>query len=204
MQRVSVNNSNTKDYEICRLKTNDLKSDSNLETNKRNSTLLNQDSYSTKDERSFSSRKQHDNGRTSVWESYLLPGYCLICNDVKPPRCHYCPVCDVCVLKRDHHCYFAGSCVGWRNHRYFIVFCFWASLGSSHVSVHLHSQDTLVVHHLRRPLRAVCSIVMHYRKNVTSCGNLYLLGVISSVLHSAWYEICRRTHILGDKGVSDV
>ncbi|XP_041361712.1 palmitoyltransferase PFA3-like [Gigantopelta aegis] len=137
MQRVFVNNSNTKDYEMCRLKTDDLKSDSNWETNKHNSTLLNQDSYSTKDERSFSSRKQHENGRTSVWASYLLPGYCLICNDVKPPRCHHCPVCDVCVLKRDHHCYFAGSCVGWRNHRYFIVFCFWASLSSSYVSVHL-------------------------------------------------------------------
>ena len=78
-----------------------------------------------------------DNKQVSISESYLLPGYCLICNDVKPPRCHHCVVCDVCVLKRDHHCYFTGSCVGWRNHRYFIVFCFWATFGSTYASVHL-------------------------------------------------------------------
>ena len=100
-------------------------------------TITHNTSLSTTHGRCVDMQDEPENDQATVWDSYLLPGYCTICSDVRPARCHHCPICDVCVLKRDHHCYFAGSCVGWRNHRYFIVFCFWAAVGSSYVVIHL-------------------------------------------------------------------
>ena len=55
---------------------------------------------------------------------------CLICNTQRPPRTHHCPICQKCVLKRDHHCFFTGTCIGLNNQRHFVVFTFWASLGT--------------------------------------------------------------------------
>ncbi|XP_046362496.1 palmitoyltransferase ZDHHC22-like [Haliotis rufescens] len=55
---------------------------------------------------------------------------CFTCNQLVPPRAKHCPLCDRCVLKRDHHCFFAGCCIGFHNQRYFIVFCFYGTLGA--------------------------------------------------------------------------
>lgn len=56
--------------------------------------------------------------------------FCERCQAKVAARAKHCSMCDVCVLKRDHHCFFAGCCVGFHNQRYFVVFCFYASLGS--------------------------------------------------------------------------
>ncbi|XP_064597142.1 palmitoyltransferase ZDHHC22-like [Liolophura sinensis] len=56
--------------------------------------------------------------------------FCERCQATVVARAKHCYMCDVCVLKRDHHCFFAGCCVGFHNQRYFVVFCFYASLGS--------------------------------------------------------------------------
>lgn len=61
---------------------------------------------------------------------------CLVCERVRPPRCHHCALCHKCVLKRDHHCYFAGACVGLYNQRHFIVFTFWASVATVYAFCH--------------------------------------------------------------------
>ncbi|KAI1714377.1 DHHC palmitoyltransferase domain-containing protein [Ditylenchus destructor] len=55
---------------------------------------------------------------------------CVECNIITPKRCHHCPLCNICVLRKDHHCFLIGGCVGLANQRYFIVFLFWAAIGS--------------------------------------------------------------------------
>ncbi|KAK6184260.1 hypothetical protein SNE40_006764 [Patella caerulea] len=62
---------------------------------------------------------------------------CLICQKLRPPRCHHCTLCGICVLKRDHHCYFARACVGINNQRHFTVFLFWALFGTVYSSCHM-------------------------------------------------------------------
>ena len=54
---------------------------------------------------------------------------CVVCQRLRPPRCHHCVLCNKCVLKRDHHCYFAQACIGVNNLRHFVVFLFWAFVG---------------------------------------------------------------------------
>lgn len=61
---------------------------------------------------------------------------CLRCNRPRPPRCHHCPICNRCILKRDHHCFITGVCVGYRNLRHFVVFLFWAFVGTFFALVH--------------------------------------------------------------------
>lgn len=56
--------------------------------------------------------------------------YCSSCNMITPRRCHHCPLCDMCILRKDHHCFLTGGCVGLANQRFFIVFLFWACVGS--------------------------------------------------------------------------
>ena len=48
-----------------------------------------------------------------------------------PLRTHHCGHCRRCIYILDHHCYFLGTCVGRTNMRYFLVFCFYAALGSA-------------------------------------------------------------------------
>jgi hypothetical protein len=45
-------------------------------------------------------------------------------------RTYHCTLCRVCISIPDHHCYFLGRCVGRANHRFFIVFAFYACIGS--------------------------------------------------------------------------
>ncbi|KAI1695268.1 DHHC palmitoyltransferase domain-containing protein [Ditylenchus destructor] len=61
--------------------------------------------------------------------------FCVDCNKVTPKRCHHCPLCNICVLRKDHHCFLTGGCVGLANQRYFIVFLFWAAIGSIYGSM---------------------------------------------------------------------
>ncbi|CAH1781679.1 unnamed protein product [Owenia fusiformis] len=69
--------------------------------------------------------------KQTVMYSYWSWKPCLICQYNVPPRAHHCPLCKVCILKHDHHCYFTGRCIGLNNQRHFIVFTFWAILGSA-------------------------------------------------------------------------
>ncbi|GMT31191.1 hypothetical protein PFISCL1PPCAC_22488, partial [Pristionchus fissidentatus] len=57
--------------------------------------------------------------------------FCVECNRYSPIRSHHCPLCKYCVLRKDHHCYITGGCVGLGNQRYFIVFLFWATVGTA-------------------------------------------------------------------------
>ena len=47
-----------------------------------------------------------------------------------PFICRHCGHCRRCIHFLDHHCYFLGHCVGRTNMRFFIVYAFYASLGS--------------------------------------------------------------------------
>ena len=86
--------------------------------------------------------KVSQNGTTEEKSGYkvVYPYFawkpCIICQKPRPPRTHHCPLCGTCVLKRDHHCFFAGTCIGLRNQRHFVVFSFWASLGTTYCFVH--------------------------------------------------------------------
>ncbi|KAL1161734.1 hypothetical protein V6Z11_A07G156000 [Gossypium hirsutum] len=49
-------------------------------------------------------------------------GYCIHCQNGKPPRCHHCSICQRCVLKMDHHCVWVVNCVGACNYKFFLLF----------------------------------------------------------------------------------
>lgn len=73
----------------------------------------------------FSQEEMNDQGPTK---------FCVDCNTVTPRRSHHCPICQICVLRKDHHCFMTGGCVGLANQRYFIVFTFWAAIGSAYAA----------------------------------------------------------------------
>ncbi|XWS76823.1 hypothetical protein CRYUN_Cryun01aG0210600 [Craigia yunnanensis] len=55
-------------------------------------------------------------------------GYCIHCQNGKPPRCHHCSVCQRCVLKMDHHCVWVVNCVGACNYKFFLLFLLYTFL----------------------------------------------------------------------------
>lgn len=56
---------------------------------------------------------------------------CESCDLHVPKRTHHCGHCRRCIYALDHHCYFLGACVGRHNLRFFLVFCWYAALGSA-------------------------------------------------------------------------
>lgn len=57
--------------------------------------------------------------------------YCKRCEFPKPPGFHHCSSCGTCVAGMDHHCPFINSCVATRTLRPFLLFVFWATLGTA-------------------------------------------------------------------------
>jgi len=55
---------------------------------------------------------------------------CETCDMHVPADTRHCGHCRRCIHFLDHHCYFLGHCVGRNNMRFFIVYAFYASLGS--------------------------------------------------------------------------
>ncbi|KAK2162618.1 hypothetical protein LSH36_95g05027 [Paralvinella palmiformis] len=55
--------------------------------------------------------------------------FCNQCNLRLPYRAHHCKICKKCVIKRDHHCFFTATCIGHYNQRYFVILCFYISIG---------------------------------------------------------------------------
>lgn len=61
--------------------------------------------------------------------------FCDKCDQKKPPRCHHCSICRMCIVNMDHHCPWLCNCIGYQNKKYFILFLFYAWLGSALVVV---------------------------------------------------------------------
>lgn len=78
---------------------------------------------------------------TSTWSSDGLErkptGYCIKCQNGKPPRCHHCSICQRCILKMDHHCVWVVNCVGANNYKFFLLFLLYTFLETT--------MDTLVL-----------------------------------------------------------
>ncbi|CAM9359800.1 unnamed protein product, partial [Phaeothamnion confervicola] len=55
---------------------------------------------------------------------------CLLCSNIKPPRCHHCRVCRKCVLKMDHHCFWVDRCIGFANYKSYFLTLLYAALAS--------------------------------------------------------------------------
>ncbi|XP_023333589.1 palmitoyltransferase PFA4 [Eurytemora carolleeae] len=62
---------------------------------------------------------------------------CYPCNLFVPLRSHHCPYCRKCIYVLDHHCFFLGHCVGRKNMKYFILFCFYAAIGTAYGLYHI-------------------------------------------------------------------
>ncbi|KAL8601973.1 hypothetical protein ACOMHN_008465 [Nucella lapillus] len=100
---------------------------------------------------------------------------CLMCQRLRPPRCHHCTLCKQCVLKRDHHCYFTGRCVGVNNTRFFLTFLLWAFLLTSFatyhfvyfVGEHLMPRYNLQVYDLIFPVPAIRGVLGYISLVVT-------------------------------------
>jgi len=71
-------------------------------------------------------RELEDQATQNIRERYKD---CLSCNLHVPIRSHHCPYCRKCIYILDHHCFFLGHCVGRKNLKFFLVFCFYSSLG---------------------------------------------------------------------------
>jgi len=56
--------------------------------------------------------------------------YCSKCRFFKPPDAHHCSSCGHCVRGMDHHCPFVANCVGSKTMRPFLLFVFWAAVGT--------------------------------------------------------------------------
>lgn len=56
---------------------------------------------------------------------------CDVCDMHVPTATYHCSLCRACVSVPDHHCYFLGHCAGRFNQRFFLVFAFYAAIGSA-------------------------------------------------------------------------
>ncbi|CDW55787.1 zf-DHHC domain containing protein [Trichuris trichiura] len=108
--------------------------------------------------------------------SYFGARYCLFCHFMVPVICHHCPVCDYCVFRKDHHCFFMGGCVGFGNQRYFIVFLFWATLGS------MYSLFLVFLYFIMAIYESMCD------KHEILCV-LYVSIVICCTFGSTWFLV---------------
>lgn len=77
------------------------------------------------------------NPEASKWPQPERYKECLSCDMHVPMRSHHCPYCRKCIYILDHHCFFLGRCVGRGNLKFFIIFCFYASLGTGYGLVHI-------------------------------------------------------------------
>ncbi|GAX80822.1 hypothetical protein CEUSTIGMA_g8257.t1 [Chlamydomonas eustigma] len=59
------------------------------------------------------------------------PRFCKRCQAWKPERAHHCSVSGRCILKMDHYCIWVINCVGLLNYKFFLLFLFYAFLGST-------------------------------------------------------------------------
>jgi palmitoyltransferase ZDHHC9/14/18 len=65
--------------------------------------------------------------------------FCYECGIFRPPRAAHCTTCNACVLEYDHHCPWVGTCVGKRNYKFFVGFCWAASVRAMHTHTHTHT-----------------------------------------------------------------
>ena len=66
--------------------------------------------------------------------------FCYECGIFRPPRAAHCTTCNACVLEYDHHCPWVGTCVGKRNYKFFVGFCWAASVRAMHTHTHTPRQ----------------------------------------------------------------
>ena len=57
--------------------------------------------------------------------------FCPVCRLAKPPEAHHCRTCQQCIMMMDHHCPYVANCVGEGNRANFVLFLFWAALGTT-------------------------------------------------------------------------
>lgn len=56
---------------------------------------------------------------------------CSQCRNFKPKNAHHCRICNRCISRMDHHCPWMNNCVGAGNFKHFLLFLFYAWIGSA-------------------------------------------------------------------------
>jgi len=99
---------------------------------------------------------------------------CNTCNELKPARTHHCSVCQTCVFQMNHHCPFTNNCVGLENQRFFLLFIFYAFLGSLY---YLFSIVSIWNHYVYKDHHMMMSYLVIF--DSFSAGTLFLFNIWS-------------------------
>lgn len=58
----------------------------------------------------------------------LQPRFCTFCQNLKPDRTHHCSEINRCVRRMDHFCPWVGGVVSETNMKFFMQFCYYATV----------------------------------------------------------------------------
>merc|ERR1712224_656545 len=105
---------------------------------------------------------------------------CSICNEIKPARTHHDSVSGTCVFQMSHYCLFTNNCVGLENQRFFLLFIFYAWLGSAY---YLLSLLSIWNHFVYRDNQQLMTFLLIF--DAANCGWLFIYNLFMWALASS-------------------